>query len=270
MAAQFKNLMEILQIVPKTNCRKCNEKTCMAFAAAVFKGDRELADCPMVLPETAQKYSRQPQKANNLEQDRDAALAAIKQKIRDIDLADAARRTGGIYNGKRLTLKVMGKDFSVDAEGNLFTDIHVNPWVAMPLLVYILHCKGTPVSGNWTAMRELPHGKDWAHFFQHQCEKPLKKLADTYTDLFEDLVDIFSGKKTDSQYQADVSVVLHPLPLIPMMICYWRPEEGMDANLNLFFDTTAEDNLGIEGIYSLGTGIVRMFEKLALRHGVAN
>ena len=30
---------------------------------------------------------------------------------------------------------------------------------------------------------------------------------------------------------------------------------------------SAEDNLGIEGIYALGTGITRMFERLAMRHG---
>ena len=41
----------------------------------------------------------------------------------------------------------------------------------------------------------------------------------------------------------------------------------MASNLNLFFDATAEDNLGIEGIFALGTGITRMFERLALRHG---
>jgi hypothetical protein len=117
-------------------------------------------------------------------------------------------------------------------------------------------------------MRELPGGKDWYHFFQHQCEKALKKLADTYTDLFEDLVHLFDGRQVENHYQADVSVILRPLPLVPLLICYWRAEEGMESNLNLFFDTTAEENLGIQGLYALGTGITRMFQKLTLRHGV--
>jgi hypothetical protein len=64
-------------------------------------------------------------------------------------------------------------------------------------------------------------------------------------------------------------MVLYPLPLVPLLICYWHPEEGMGSNLILFFDATAEDNLGIGGLYALGTGITRMFEKLALRHGGA-
>ncbi|MBW2053577.1 MAG: Fe-S cluster protein, partial [Deltaproteobacteria bacterium] len=35
---------------------------------------------------------------------------------------------------------------------------------------------------------------------------------------------------------------------------------------HIFFDETAEDNLRIESIFALGTGLVRMFEKIALTH----
>jgi hypothetical protein len=61
--------------------------------------------------------------------------------------------------------------------------------------------------------------------------------------------------------------VLHPLPKVPILICYWKPEDDLDSDLNLFFDSTAEENLNIESIYTLGAGLVIMLEKLALRHG---
>jgi hypothetical protein len=62
---------------------------------------------------------------------------------------------------------------------------------------------------------------------------------------------------------------LHPLPTVPILICYWKPEpeDGLESNLNIFFDLTAEENLNIESIYTLATGLTIMFEKLALRHG---
>jgi hypothetical protein len=265
---RFQNLLQVLKILPKTNCRECREKTCMAFAAAVFKGEKELSLCPYVPAEIIEQYGPRKPQARNIDEDLDNAVNQLKQKIKQTDLTAAAGRTGGRFDGGRLTMKVMGKDFGVDAAGHLYTDIHVNPWVTAPILNYILCCKGIPPTGRWTSMRELPSGKDWHHFFQHQCEKPLKKLADTYTDLFEDLVHLFEGRQVENHYQSDISVVLHPLPLVPLLICYWRTEEGMDSNLNLFFDITAEDNLGIQGLYSLGTGINRMFQKLAHRHGV--
>jgi hypothetical protein len=98
----------------------------------------------------------------------------------------------------------------------------------------------------------------------------MKRIADTYTDLFDDLVHIFSGRKVAEQFASDVSVVLDPLPKVPIMICYWRPEDGLASTLNVFFDDTADRNLDIGSLFSLGAGLTAMFEKLALRHGFAD
>lgn len=78
---------------------------------------------------------------------------------------------------------------------------------------------------------------------------------------------MFDGREVESQFASDISIVLYPLPKVPVMICYWRPEDGIGSSLNLFFDTTADENLGIDGIYSLCAGLVNMFNKLAQQHG---
>jgi ArsR family metal-binding transcriptional regulator len=44
-------VMEILRLLPKTNCKKCGRPTCMAFAAQVMEGGRSAADCPALAPE---------------------------------------------------------------------------------------------------------------------------------------------------------------------------------------------------------------------------
>ena len=56
-------------------------------------------------------------------------------------------------------------------------------------------------------------------------------------------------------------MILRPLPRIPMLICYWKSDEGMESSLNVFFDDTAEENLEIDSIYRIATGMVMMFEK---------
>ncbi len=266
---QFKTLLDVFKLLEKSNCRKCNEKTCMAFAAAVFQGNRPISDCPLIPPEIAGAYGSQPNKRINNHQDIEKQLAGLKAGLKKIDFMDSAQRIGAACDGAMLSLKIMGKDFRVDAAGNVYTDIHVNPWVTSPILNYILYCKGTPVKGEWMPIRQLPSGKDWYRLFGQRCEKPMKKIADTYSDLFADLVDLFNGQPVDNHYQSDVALVLYPLPLVPLLICYWHAEDGMASNLNLFFDASAEDNLGIGGLYALGTGITRMFERLALRHGSA-
>jgi len=40
------NLMEILKLLPKTNCKKCGFPTCIVFAAQVMEGGRGVDHCP--------------------------------------------------------------------------------------------------------------------------------------------------------------------------------------------------------------------------------
>ncbi len=55
-------LMEVLKLLPKTNCRQCNEPTCMVFAARVIEGSKDQDDCPPLEPHNKlllQKYLSQ-------------------------------------------------------------------------------------------------------------------------------------------------------------------------------------------------------------------
>ena len=266
--AHPKNAMEIFSLLDKSNCRKCNEPTCLAFAAAVYQGRKPISECPKLDPEIVARYSGGTRKRQPSEQDGERAVAELQQRIAEVDLREAAERVGGRFTGGRLTIKVLGKDFSVGGQGALSSDIHIHPWIAIPVLSYILYSKGTPVSGRWVPFRELENGKTWRGLFEQRGEKDLKKVADGYPELFEDMIHIFNGRPVEKHYEADISLVLHPLPKVPMLICYWHPEDGLESSLNLFFDSTAEDHLNIEAVYALGTGMVRMFEKIAQRHGI--
>ena len=264
---QFKNPMEIFKLLDKSNCRKCNKPTCLAFAAAVFQGQKRLDECPQLDREIIERHGGMAANQIPLEQMQYESIEHLKRKIVKIDLSSSAQRLGEKISNEKLTIKCLGKDFSVDTDGNISTDIHVHSWIAVPVLNYILEGAGTPVSGKWVPFRELEGGKKWYRLFEQRCEKPLKKVADTYTDLFEDMIHLFNGRQVKNHYASDISLVLHPLPKVPLLICYWKPEDDLASDLHVFFDSKAEDNLPIESIYTLGAGLVIMFEKIALRHG---
>jgi hypothetical protein len=267
--AQLNNVLDILKLLDKSNCRECGEPTCMAFAACVHKGDKELDSCPRLEPQVLKQFKGGVQKRKSTDQDAAEAIAQLKREVAGIDLKATARRVGGRFSGDRLTLKILGKDFSVDERGNLFSDIHINSWVTVPFLSYVLHGKGTIPNGNWVPFRELEGGPEMYGLFAQQCEKRLKKVADNYTGLFEDMLNIFSGKQVKRHYESDISLVLYPLPRVPVLICYWKPEDGMDSDLSIFFDARVEDNLPLAAIYSLCTGMSRMFENILKSHGAA-
>jgi ArsR family metal-binding transcriptional regulator len=41
-------ILEILKLLPKTNCRECREPTCLVFATRVAEGAKDQNDCPIL------------------------------------------------------------------------------------------------------------------------------------------------------------------------------------------------------------------------------
>lgn len=263
-----KNAMEIFAHLDKSNCRECGEKTCLAFAGAVFTGHRDLKSCPRLDAHIIQQFSGSQPDQPSPEELRYEYLEILKKEISKTDLAEAAQRIGAEYRNGSLYLKILGKHFSVDKIGSISTEIHVNPWVAIPFLNYVLYGKGKTPSGNWVSYRELKNGKERYSLFKKRCEEAIKRIADIYTDLFDDLVHIFDGQKVADQFESDISVVLYPLPKVPIMICYWQTEGDLASSLNLYFDETADQNLDSDAVYTLAAGLTQMFEKISLRHGL--
>lgn len=258
------NVMQIFSELPRTNCRRCGEKTCLAFAGRVFKGERPIRDCPFLDDEAVARFAAAEEQSPD---EREEHAGRLRQQLESCDLAAAASRTGGRFDGSRLTVKVLGKDLSVDPAGNFYSDIHLIPWVTVPFLTYVLTCSGAAVSGDWRSFRELRGGPERYPLFAKRCEEGMKRVADSYTALFDDLVHLFQGRQIGARFEADISVVLPVFPKVPLMICYWEPDEGMGSSLNIFFDRSIDDNLGAEQAFTLGSGLTQMFEKLALRHG---
>ena len=260
------NAMEIFLHLEKSNCRECGEKTCLAFAGAVFRGARRIEECPRLSAAAIEKYgaaSKGPGREDELAE----YIARMKGKVAELDFSAAAERTGAKLDGDTLRIPVLGKLFGIRRDGSFVTDLHVIPWVVVPVLEYLVGCRGVPVAGEWISFREIPGGREKYALFQKRGEEVLRDLADRYTDFFDDIIHMFDGRSVEKQFEADVSVILTPLPLAPMMICYWKPDEGMASTLNIFFDRSAGANIGVDSAFSLGTGIAQMLGRIATHHG---
>ncbi len=264
---RLQNAFELFQRLEKSNCGNCGEKTCLAFAGAVFRGMRRLEECPRLDPQVLREYAAGPDPSKVPEAEGTAHFAKLRAELARLDVAAAAARIGAEAKDGKIALKILGKDFAVDAHGDFHTDIHVNPWVAIPFLTYVLYGEGLEPTGRWVSFRELKGGRERWALFRKRCEESLRRVADTYTGLFDDMVHLFGGREVAPQFASDISVVLDPLPRVPFMICYWRPAEGMDSELNVFFDETADRNLDIGACFALGVGLAQMFTRLAHRHG---
>jgi hypothetical protein len=258
--------LQVYKFLPKTNCGECGISTCLAFAAAVIKQEKHLADCPHLDKDTVARYEGKIDRPVNMEGIREDQLKELKKAIETIDPSSRSEMLGGRSDGETLVIKCLGKDFEIDRYGNVLSQCHTHAWFSLPLLDYVLHSRGEECAGRWVPFRELEKGAAWSGLFEQRCEKPLKQIADAYNDLFKDLVRMFSGASSFNNFNSDISVVLYPLPKVPVLICYWKQEDDIESKLHVFFDDTAEKNLSVESLFTLGTGIVRMLEKIMHRH----
>jgi hypothetical protein len=264
---RLKSTVDILRLLEKSNCRDCGAPSCMAFAAAVFSARMTLDQCPRLAPELVARYVDHVQTRKPMGEDVAVFLAQEKEKIKTIDLAETARRLGARYDGRRMVAPVLGKNVYIDADGALAADIHLNPWVVGPLLHWVLYGAGRPVTGEWVQYRNLKGGPESVNLFDQRAVKPLHTVADSYDDLFKDMLDVFSGDRDYNRFGSDISIILHPLPRVPILVCYWNSSDNMGSDLNLFFDASADDNIGAQALFSLGTGLAAMFEKFGRTHG---
>jgi len=131
---------------------------------------------------------------------------------------------------------------------------------------------GSEPSGDLVRYDGLPGTQDWASFFNHRCEQALARLIDDHTELFFDAMEIFGAKPLpenapETARTADFAHVVHPLPLVPILICYWKPDGEFDSNLTVHFDRNATSHVSPRSLYMLVQGIVVMLTRVARSHG---
>lgn len=259
------NPYELYKQLPRDNCRRCYLPSCMAFAAAVIRGDKRPADCPALEPAVVAALEAELRPRPGLSDEQEAAAGELQAQVAGLDFAELAPRVGGRLEGERLVISCLGRDFYLDPSGRLASQCHVNPWVKLPLLRYLLVCRGAAPTGEWLPFAELAGGQAGAPLFARRCEEPLRRLADDHGEDFFDLLAMFQASEPEASPRDGRVFIFHPLPLVPCRLAYQAPEEGMASALRISFDRCVEQNATPEILHLLGNGIAVMAAKILQR-----
>lgn len=257
--------LDIYKVLPKTNCGRCLLPSCLAFAAAVVAGRKKLGECPDLGPDLIRELSARQAPTEQQGAIQAEFMEALREKMAVLDLGKVAPLIGATVKGERLIINSMGKEFLIDRAGTVSSECHIIPWVEAPLLSYITNRTHGEVTGRWIWFREIKGGIDWQGLFTSRCEAPLKKLADDNPALLGDIIDLFQGRAIE-WYEADIALILHPLPKVPILICYQAPDDDLGSVLTIFFDDSCAMNLHIKSIFTLCSGLVQMFTRIAELH----
>jgi len=256
---------DVYKILPQTNCGKCMLPSCLAFAAAYVAGSKKLDECPDLDRRSIEAFSARYQGQGSQEMLQAEFIDKLQQKMALVDFNTVAPQLGATVKGDTIVVPSLGKDFVLNRQGKMTSECHVIPWVLAPMLSYITHKTHEDITGRWISFREIKGGIEWQALFTSRCEEPLRQLADHNPDLLSDLITLFMGETVD-WYDADIALVLYPLPKIPILICYQAPEDDLQSKLTILFDACCSTNLHIKSIFTLCSGLVKMFAVIAEHH----
>ena len=256
-------ILELLKMLPRTNCRDCGLPTCMAFATHVLREGKDPVACPHWRPEDLAYVQQRLAEQGSDTAYPDHLFSArdfVRQKIAAYNLADLAPDLGAelVAGAEPLTLKIklLGRECLVNKEkvvgpkDNLEQDL----WEHVLLYNYVAEAGSRPLTGKWVPMESLPGSLAKRKAFVSGCEEKLAAhFAGKGMALHRALCQL-EAEFPDLPGNADVAACFKPLPKIPFQLLFWDgdPEDGFPAQVKVLFDETVLSYLDIESLVFLG------------------
>lgn len=117
----------------------------------------------------------------------------------------------------------------------------------LAVLWYLGRAKNVPLSGQMISPASLSGGE----IFQRGTHVlPLDKMATRYGNDFECFYKKGAELGGQQLEHGDASLRLYPFPRVPVTYILWQGDEEFPARIDMFFDTTCEQHLPTDVIWS--------------------
>lgn len=258
------SVLDMFQLLPRTNCGECGQPTCLAFATLVIKEGEELTRCPY-LPEAArpQVAAIKAQQQAGLGRRRESlaiAREALEEKVAPLDFARQAA-THGLAAGEEdgrpfVLLPFFGQELQVFKDRVLYPPGgKENPWDAILIYNYLASPGETPLTGTWISFQSLPNSVSKTKTLERLQHGLVEDFAGRLALLRERAEDL-GARPVQVGEDADLALVFEPLPRVPILLLYWEPEEDFPAQARFLFDSSVGAYLYLESLLFLVEGLV--------------
>jgi hypothetical protein len=113
---------------------------------------------------------------------------------------------------------------------------------------------GVKITGDWIAYREVPDGRFYLDAFLKRAKNPLLQAFGGQPERLVELAK--SGYEAGPFDQGDYSVIVHPLPFVPLALVLWQGDEEFPPEGNILFDRSISSILSAEDIAWLAGMVV--------------
>ncbi len=239
--------LEVVKLLPRTNCGECGEPSCLAFAVALLAGKKPPEACPYLEPE---KIPLGKESAPSSELDQAwRILEEIKQKVAELDLKALAQGLGIEYKAGRLLIPYLDGLVELTPELARRTDgLELDPRDQILLYNYVRFGGHRPLSGEFVGLETFPNSVSKVATLRRYAEE---KIARALTENFETLLaalKAFRIRKLSGE--ADLAFEVRVLPRMPLRVYFWHgeAEEGLSPEAKILYDLRATEYLDLESL----------------------
>ncbi|HFC97941.1 MAG TPA: DUF3786 domain-containing protein [Thermosulfurimonas dismutans] len=239
--------LDVVKLLPRTNCGECGEVSCLAFAVAVLSGKRSPRDCPYLDPALLAVPGEKPPDSE-IEQTR-RILREIRQEVAGLDFSRLAPGLGIEERGGRLYLPYLDGTVELTPEDARRLDgQELDPRDKILLYNYV-HFQGkAPLSGTFVGLEAFPHSVSKVATLRRYAEEKMARALEQDEAGLRRALSVFRVKELPGE--ADLAFEVWVLPRVPLRIYYWRgsPEEGLSPQVKVLYDLRATEYLDLESL----------------------
>ncbi|MFH0855931.1 MAG: DUF3786 domain-containing protein [Candidatus Omnitrophota bacterium] len=159
---------------------------------------------------------------------------------------------------KRLAIKFLADEYSVDLEAKKVYSLASNAGAKDLISILILHylarkIKGLPgITGTWLTFRELSGVEGYADAYRKRCLEP---IIGKYGQSPGRIKAVLSRLPARLSAGGDFSIVIQAFEGVPAMVKLWKADEEFGPDANMYFDSSITGIFPTEDIVVLA-GIV--------------
>jgi hypothetical protein len=255
-------MIAIYKKLPKTNCGRCGEATCMAFALKVKNNQAALSDCPFAAGEIPGEQKPAPGTGpfSNFEQ----VSQALEKEAVMVDFRGTAEVIGGMYEirdgAEAIRINMLYKAYELRKEGLFENGSYCrDAWARIIIYDYVRRKGARPLTGVLISLGHFPHTASHVKAFQSNAEKKISESFSTDLNSLKKRSAALGGGEIEGKVKADYHCCFQLLPHVPLYLSFWQADEEFDAACKLLFDSGSSDHIDIE---YLATLVERFVEEL--------
>ncbi|MBI4689764.1 MAG: DUF3786 domain-containing protein [Nitrospirae bacterium] len=181
------------------------------------------------------------------------------ENLRDLHHSDVCKKAGVYYNPDdgNYVLKSFGMDFLIhpvrqeikntSPEGENIVK-RLGYFFNLSVLCYLINAQDISPSGRLVKPISLRGGDI---FFRGTHVLPLDRIAEKYGNDRQGFIERSRELDGEILHYGDVSVKLLPVPRIPVTLILWLSDEEFPARADLLFDSTCEQHVPLDIIWSI-------------------